>query len=208
MAERERWKPIPSLEGKYEASSLGDIRHAKTKKRRRRYLHVNTDYAFTTIYWRGCNRTVNVAPLIAEAFLGPRPATLQVNHVNQQKTDDRAANLEYVTQSENIRQSFKKSDRLRRNGRPLSQQGRDKVKELWHTGKYSQVQIGEILGIHNSTVSLIVNDKLGPRVGTRNLTERAVDVSRKKGVVKSLTIGGVTRPFRDWLALYNLSRTT
>lgn len=38
-----------------------------------------------------------------------------------------------------------------------------KAKELWATGKYSQVKIGKMLGISNSTVSKIVNGKTQPR---------------------------------------------
>lgn len=40
--------------------------------------------------------------LVADAFLGPCPVGHEVNHQNLDKADNRAANLEYVTRSENM----------------------------------------------------------------------------------------------------------
>ncbi len=71
--------------------------------------------------------------------------------------------MAWMTQSQNIKRSFQLSDRLQRPAhrdrfcnRFLSETAHELVKELWATGRYSQVQIGRAVGLHNSTVSLIV----------------------------------------------------
>lgn len=48
-------------------------------------------------------RSQAVAPIVAEAYLGPRPEGQQVRHLNGVKTDNRPANLAYGTALDNAR---------------------------------------------------------------------------------------------------------
>jgi hypothetical protein len=45
--------------------------------------------------------------VVAESFLGPRPAGMVVNHRNGKRDDNRIENLEYVTSSANTSHSFR-----------------------------------------------------------------------------------------------------
>lgn len=49
----------------------------------------------------GTRRHVNLHALVAEAFLGPRPERMTVNHKDGVKTNNAAINLEYATYKEN-----------------------------------------------------------------------------------------------------------
>lgn len=106
--ESEEWRTIPGLEGYYEASSLGRIRRVKPMKGTwagriiRPYFNRRWGRWSIVLYrdTKPMRRTVSV--FVAWAFLGPRPDGLDVNHIDGDKANDRALNLEYVTRKRNI----------------------------------------------------------------------------------------------------------
>jgi hypothetical protein len=95
-----RWKPIPQLAGKYEASNQGDIRHAVLKKPRK--LTIGRQGYAVLCVWNGTRHVVHrAAALILSAFV-PRPTPDHVpNHKNAVKHDNRLKNLEWVTAAGN-----------------------------------------------------------------------------------------------------------
>lgn len=63
----------------------------------------------SAFHWQGYFQVVldgknfRIHKLVAEAFIGPRPKGLTINHINGIKTDNNIGNLEYVTLKENVR---------------------------------------------------------------------------------------------------------
>ena len=97
----EVWKPIPSLNNKYEASNKGRFRNAETKKVLKQFENSN---GYMILQARPeKNKTVNVRvhQAVAEAFLGQRPYGYVVNHKDGNKHNNHVTNLEYVTSGEN-----------------------------------------------------------------------------------------------------------
>lgn len=97
------WKDIPSYAGIYEASSEGLIRNKRTGRTLRTHLYARHTSVRVKLYdGHGKGATRSVHSVIAEAFLGPRPDGYQINHMDGDRTNNAANNLEYVTPKENM----------------------------------------------------------------------------------------------------------
>ena len=112
----EIWKPIAGYETLYEVSDLGRVRrvadwimHRGGLRRRAPYLltpHPNAQgYLRATLRKDGRVHTFLVATLVMRTHGIPRPAGTEIDHENGEKTDNRFANLEYVTHAENMRRA-------------------------------------------------------------------------------------------------------
>lgn len=100
--ETENWKAIAGYEGRYEVSDHGNVKSLLTNRilcpapNSRGYMTVQ-------LYLPGKPKSFLVHAIVAEAFFGPRPEGRQVNHIDGDKRNNAASNLEYVTQSINMR---------------------------------------------------------------------------------------------------------
>jgi hypothetical protein len=114
----ESWKPVQTHGGKwvgiYEVSDAGRVRVDPLCRRQGsepgRVLFQGSDdkgYPQVGLCMNYACTTVKVHRLVAEAFLGARPAGRQVNHKNGDKTDNYVQNLEYVTNQENVDHAIK-----------------------------------------------------------------------------------------------------
>ena len=52
------------------------------------------------------DRQVKVHHLVAEAFIGPRPEGLTIDHIDNNKLNNHYSNLEYVTLQENLHRAY------------------------------------------------------------------------------------------------------
>jgi len=101
-----QWKEIEGYEGFYEVSDQGQVRRVgkATGAVQGRILKLKagtSGYPIVHLSKENKVRTHMVHRLVAKAFLPNRKE--QVNHINGDKLDNRAENLEWVTQSENMR---------------------------------------------------------------------------------------------------------
>lgn len=96
----EHWKPIPGFEN-FEVSITGRIQHRDRMRPRKTKLKYG--YPEITLTSPGKpSRTFYVHVLVAAAFHGPRPGSLEVNHKDGDKRNMRASNFEYITHQDNI----------------------------------------------------------------------------------------------------------
>jgi hypothetical protein len=118
MTQEENWKPIVGYEGAYEVSDLGRVRSlervvmavnrwgSSTPRRVGGRLLRGTDngrgYLCVQLCDGGQRAPQLVHRLVAEAFVPTYEGRHFVNHKDGVKTNNAAANLEWVTRSENM----------------------------------------------------------------------------------------------------------
>jgi hypothetical protein len=91
----------------YSVTEKGEVYSHKSNKVLKGYVDKQTGYHRVTLLNQGVQATKLVHRLIAEAFILNPESKNTVNHINGIKTDNRAENLEWCTQKENIAHSFK-----------------------------------------------------------------------------------------------------
>lgn len=105
----EEWKIIPGFHGIYRVSNLGNVQSRRSKNGKRisdkwRYLKPGNSgrYQFVGLYNESGRHQPTVHRLVAENFV-PNPENKpQVNHIDGNRKNNSATNLEWVTSSENM----------------------------------------------------------------------------------------------------------
>ena len=149
----EIWKEIPMLDGRYEASNLGNIRNANKKNiKNESFGKVKKKYTDKQGYERvgitvgKQDKIYRVHNLIMNAFYGDKPFDkAEINHIDGIKTNNRLDNLEWCTKSENMQHALK-NDLY-----PKS--------ENHHSAKYKESDIVNIYQLYKNgvTVTQIAN---------------------------------------------------
>ena len=106
---KEVWKDIPEYEG-YQASNLGRVKSleridARGHRLKEKILKPSIDhkgYYRVCLYKNLIGKRYYVHRFVWEAFNGSIPEGLQVNHINEIKSDNRLENLNLMTPKENM----------------------------------------------------------------------------------------------------------
>lgn len=155
------WKQVKKFKGLYEVNEMGQIRSVQrngTKKGGRIMAQSNdkNGYKLSKLRFKDKVVTAKVHRVVAEAFI-PNPYNKpQVNHKDGNKANNCVENLEWVTQSENIRHAKKL-------GLQCECPNRQKV-EQWKNGnliaKYNSLKEAEIAtGIGWTGISAVIRGK-------------------------------------------------
>lgn len=110
-----RWLPVVGYEGLYEVSSDGHVRCVKTGHYREMTIKHNrfTGYDAVDLRKDGKCRTRTIHRLVALAFI-PNPDGLpEVNHIDEDKTNNNVENLEWCTREyNNLYSSYRRWKRV------------------------------------------------------------------------------------------------
>ena len=102
--ENEIWKPVPGYEEYYEVSNLGRVIRLKDEKIIQGYLN---EYRRIYLHTDNEEKDLAIHRIVAMAFI-PNPENKPfVNHIDGNKLNNRADNLEWVTASENMKHAYR-----------------------------------------------------------------------------------------------------
>ena len=109
----EIWRDIPNYENLYQVSSFGRVRSLpryKIGKNGSRYLYKGRilsncsdgKYLLVLLHKDGIRVTRHIHRLVAEVFIPCNKKGLVINHIDENKYNNKVENLEWVTQRQNI----------------------------------------------------------------------------------------------------------
>lgn len=151
---------MPGYEGLYEVSSAGSVRSldrvtSNGSWRRGRVLkpRTKTTYPYVTLSRGNKPLTLDVHRLVARVFLDEPPSPKhQVNHLNGDKHDNRAANLEWCTPSENHKHAIRTGLRTTK----LNQSQARIIRRLMSTNTPKRF-VAEVFGVSEALLYQIKN---------------------------------------------------
>lgn len=166
---KEIWKDIEGYEGLYQVSNMGRVKSLERKVPhwsgertvKERILKLGMDrggYLQVNLYACGKLKTHKVHLLVCEAFHDNLENKKDVNHINENKTDNRVCNLEWLTRKENI--NF--GTRSARAGKAIAKTLSKPVGQYTLHGELIKVwqstnEVERKTGFHRSSISRVAN---------------------------------------------------
>ena len=101
--EKEIWIPVRGYEGRYSVSNFGNIvSHRGGKTRILKSAPNHMGYSYVTLCKNGTRKSSRVNVLVANHFLQKPNGVAEVNHKDENKSNNRADNLEWCTHVYNM----------------------------------------------------------------------------------------------------------
>ena len=168
----EVWRDIEGYEGLYQVSNQGRVKSLERtyidKIGRERYVKERIlkpgmsrcGYLLVVLCAGGKPKTLNVHRLVCGAFHENPENKPEVNHINEDKTDNRACNLEWSTAKENCNHGTR-NERMAKGvakalSKPVGQYTRDgELVKIWP----SAIEVQRQAGFSQGNVSKVANGK-------------------------------------------------
>jgi len=148
-----RWKAIKDAPG-FLVSEYGDVRRAFSDTVRTLQTSIN-GYKFFAIHVDGKMKNIYVHSTVAKLFCKGRRKGRQVNHIDGDKTNNRADNLQWVTAKDNMRHAVRMG--LHRKGKHKSD---EEIQAMYlERDQYSQNRLAIRHDMSRTCVNMILNGK-------------------------------------------------
>ena len=144
---KEIWRDIEGYEGLYQVSDQGRVKSLERKGRKsERILKPSFNgfgYLLVSLCAGGKRKMYTVHRLVCKAFHENQDNKSDVNHINEDKTDNRACNLEWSTRKENLNHGSRNERAAKARSKPVGQYTRygDLVK-VWPSTQEAERQAG------------------------------------------------------------------
>ena len=165
----EIWKDILGYEGLYQVSNMGRVRglprsHGRTKKPLIKSQRVKKDgYLRVTLCKENIKTTITTHRVVASAFIENIENKKQVNHIDGDKKNNKAENLEWATSFENMSHAWEygllpKQIGVKGEECSLAKlKNKEAIEIINNKGKISQNDLAKKYDVAVSTISRIQN---------------------------------------------------
>lgn len=167
----EVWKDIQGFEGLYRVSNTGKVYSIRRKKE----LVPKTDrYGYyAVVLWNGKNNYRTVHRLVADAFVEHADGCDVVNHLDCDKKNNNADNLEWTTVQKNTKHAYDNSKSYQDRMMAVTSMGVEACKikiDAYYNGEYigsfnGKAEAAKQLGISEKTIYNRLNGKFNSRSG-------------------------------------------
>lgn len=139
----------------YSVSRCGKVRNDKTGKILKSQKAKRGGYMVVTLAYGPKNQCVKIHRAVAFAFLGP--SLMHVNHIDGNKENNHADNLEYTTILENNRHARRINPDINNNGRKVSDEQVRLIKYIRSTYFMKNKEIAKVLNLSQSCIQAITS---------------------------------------------------
>lgn len=130
----EIWKDIAGLEGLYQVSTYGRVKSLKYGKERILKQSKNSSgYLTVSLYIEGKTFSKVVHRLVAIAFIPNPENKIEVNHIDEDKKNNRLENLNWMTSKENSNWGTRIERQVKSISKPIKVIYQDDTYEIWES---------------------------------------------------------------------------
>lgn len=162
----EEWRPVRGYEGLYEVSNIGRI---KSLRNNIVLKQLDSGNGYFKVLFSKCGkvRSFWVHRLVASAFV-PNPNDLPVvDHLDGNKRNNNAENLDWCTSGDNSRRAWNNGlipplpvmYGEQHPNHVLTREKASDIRRLYATGEYTQRQLGSVFGVSQATIKSILKNR-------------------------------------------------
>lgn len=183
--ENESWKDIKGYGGRYQISDKGRIWNVATQQIMKQQLKKTGYYSINLMNPNKKMVTERVHRLVALHFCEKPEGCNVVNHLDSNKINNCAENLEWTTVSGNTKHCFEHNEKFRKQVLENSIKGANKIVLTLEVKDKNGFFVGFFRGYHEAAAALGINEKT-----VRNITSGKFQTNRKGYTITAVAKGG------------------